>query len=281
MVDVTLICTLIGILVAIVIVLILLSGIKVVREYERGVIYRWGRLLGAKGPGIFYIVPGMDKMVTVDLRIVTVDITSQEAITRDNVTVKVSAVLFYKVEDPIVAVNEVEKFSFAIGQAAMTSLRSLIGQYMLDDLLRNRAQVNERLSEIIHEMCSKWGINVIGVETRDLEIPQTMQRAMAKEAEAERERRGRIIKAEGEYQAIEKLKLAASVIEQNPAALELRRMQMITEVGVEQNTTTIILMPSDFVTLAKSVSDFAKEKFKTFENEPVKPSDTKKSSARS
>ena len=254
----TLVWLMVLLFILLVVVLVLLSGIKVVREYERGVIYRWGRLIGAKGPGIFYVVPGMDKMVKVDLRTITVDIPSQEAITRDNVTVKVSAVLFYKVEKPVVAVNDVEKYAFAITQAAMTSLRSIIGQYMLDELLRNRSQVNARLSEIIHEMCSKWGINVIGVETRDLEIPQTMQRAMAKEAEAERERRGRIIKAEGEFQAIEKLKEAAKVIEQNPAALELRRMQMITEVGVEQNTTTIILMPSDFVTLARSISDLAK-----------------------
>jgi len=256
--PVTLVWLMVLLFILFVVVLVLLSGIKVVREYERGVIYRWGRLTGAKGPGIFYVVPGMDKMVKVDLRTITVDIPSQEAITRDNVTVKVSAVLFYKVEKPVVAVNDVEKYGFAISQAAMTSLRSIIGQYMLDELLRNRTQVNGRLSEIIHEMCSKWGINVIGVETRDLEIPQTMQRAMAKEAEAERERRGRIIKAEGEFQAIEKLKEAAKVIEQNPAALELRRMQMITEVGVEQNTTTIILMPSDFVTLARSISDLAK-----------------------
>jgi regulator of protease activity HflC (stomatin/prohibitin superfamily) len=245
-------------LIAIVIVLIIASGVRVVREYERGVIYRLGRLLGAKGPGLFYIVPGLDKMVKVDQRVVTVDIPSQEAITRDNVTVKVSAVLFYKVENPVVAINDVEAYAYAVGQAAMTSLRSLIGQYILDDLLRKRTQVNTRLSEIIHGMCSKWGIDVIGVETRDLEIPKVMQRAMA----AERERRGRIIKAEGEFQAIEKLRKAAEVIEQNPASLELRRMQMITEVGVEQNTTTIILMPSDFVTMAKSISEIALGKTK-------------------
>jgi regulator of protease activity HflC (stomatin/prohibitin superfamily) len=249
-------------LIAIVIVLIFASGIRVVREYERGVIYRLGRLLGAKGPGVFYIIPGFDKMVKVDQRVVTVDIPSQEAITRDNVTVKVSAVLFYKVENPVVAVNDVEAYAYAVAQAAMTSLRSLIGQYILDDLLRKRTQVNTRLSEIIHGMCSKWGIDVIGVETRDLEIPKVMQRAMAKEAEAERERRGRIIKAEGEFQAIEKLRKAAEVIEQNPASLELRRMQMITEVGVEQNTTTIILMPSDFVTMAKSISEIGLGKTK-------------------
>ncbi len=267
----TLVLLMVLLFILLVVMLILLSGVKVVREYERGVVYRWGRLLGAKGPGMFYIVPGLDKMVKVDLRTITVDIPSQEAITRDNVTVKVSAVLFYKVEKPVVAVNDVEKYAFAISQAAMTSLRSIIGQYMLDELLRNRTQVNARLSEIIHEMCSKWGINVIGVETRDLEIPQTMQRAMAKEAEAERERRGRVIKAEGEFQAIDKLKEAAKVIEQNPAALELRRMQMITEVGVEQNTTTIILMPSDFVTLARSISDFARERISTV-TKPAGPS---------
>lgn len=256
-----------GILVIILflVVPILMSGIRIVREYERGVIYRWGRLLGAKGPGLFYIIPAMDKMVKVDLRVVTVDIPSQEAITRDNVTVKVSAVLFYKVQDPVIAVNEVEHYGFAISQAAMTSLRSLIGQYMLDDLLRNREEVNRRLHEIIHEMCAKWGINVMGCETRDLEIPPSMQRAMAKEAEAERERRSRVIKAEGEFQAIEKLKRASQVIEESPASLELRRMQMITEVGTEQNTLTVVLMPSDFVTLARTLSDIGSGKLKLSE----------------
>lgn len=260
------------IFILLIVLLIVASGIRIVREYERGVIYRWGRLLGAKGPGLFYIIPMADSMVKVDLRTITVDIPPQEAITRDNVTVKVNAVLFYKVGDPKTAVNDVENYRFAILQAAQTTLRSIIGQYMLDDMLRNRDQVNDKLKGIIHEMCTKWGINVIGVETRDLEIPKTMQRAMAKEAEAEREKRARTIKADGELAAITKLKDAADAILKNPAVLELRRMQMITEVGVEQNTTTIILMPSEFVTFARSISELAKEMTQAKQQDETKQS---------
>jgi regulator of protease activity HflC (stomatin/prohibitin superfamily) len=245
-------------LLVLVVALFLMAGIRVVKEYERGVIFRIGRLIGAKGPGLFFVIPVLDRMRVIDLRVRTVDIPPQESMTRDNVTVRVNAVLYYKVSDPMKAVNEVENYQVAVSQAAQTTLRNVIGQYMLDDLLKNRDVVNNKLKGIIDEMSDPWGIKVVEVETKDLEIPTTMQRAMAKEAEAEREKRARLIKAQGELEATEKLKVAADDIVQNPAILELRRMQMITEVGIEQNTTTIILMPSEFVTFAKSIGDLAK-----------------------
>jgi regulator of protease activity HflC (stomatin/prohibitin superfamily) len=251
------ICGSLTLVIIFLLVVILLAGIRVVKEYERGVIFRIGRLHGAKGPGLFFVIPVLDRMRVIDLRVRTVDVPPQESMTRDNVTVRVNAVLYYKVADPLKAVNEVENYQVAVSQAAQTTLRNVIGQYMLDDLLKNRDVVNGRLKTIIDEMSDPWGIKVVEVETKDLEIPSTMQRAMAKEAEAEREKRARIIKAEGELEATKKLSVAADDILKNPAILELRRMQMITEVGVEQNTTTIILMPSEFVTFAKSIGDLA------------------------
>jgi regulator of protease activity HflC (stomatin/prohibitin superfamily) len=250
-------CGTIGFMFVLLLIVIVLAGIRVVKEYERGVIFRLGRLIGAKGPGLFFVIPVLDRMRVIDLRIRTVDIPPQESMTRDNVTVRVNAVLYYKVSDPLKAVNDVENYAVATSQGAQTTLRNVIGQYMLDDLLKNRDVVNGRLKAIIDEMSDPWGIKVVEVETKDLEIPSTMQRAMAKEAEAEREKRARIIKAEGELEATKKLSFAADDILKNPAILELRRMQMITEVGVEQNTTTIILMPSEFITFAKSISDLS------------------------
>lgn len=251
-------CGTIGFMFVLLLIVIVLAGIRVVKEYERGVIFRLGRLIGAKGPGLFFVIPVLDRMRVIDLRIRTVDIPPQESMTRDNVTVRVNAVLYYKVADPLKAVNDVENYAVATSQGAQTTLRNVIGQYMLDDLLRNRDVVNSRLKAIIDEMSDPWGIKVVEVETKDLEIPKSMQRAMAKEAEAEREKRARIIKDQGELEATKKLAVAAGDILKNPAILELRRMQMITEVGVEQNTTTIILMPSEFVTFAKSISDLSK-----------------------
>jgi regulator of protease activity HflC (stomatin/prohibitin superfamily) len=251
------ICGSLTLVIIFLLVVLLLTSIRVVKEYQRGVIYRIGRLHGAKGPGLFFVIPVLDRMRVIDLRVRTVDVPPQESMTRDNVTVRVNAVLYYKVADPLKAVNEVENYQVAVSQAAQTTLRNVIGQYMLDDLLKNRDVVNGKLKIIIDEMSDPWGIKVVEVETKDLEIPSTMQRAMAKEAEAEREKRARIIKAEGELEATKKLSIAADDILKNPAILELRRMQMITEVGVEQNTTTIILMPSEFVTFAKSIGDLA------------------------
>jgi regulator of protease activity HflC (stomatin/prohibitin superfamily) len=251
-------CGTVGFIILLLIAGIVISGIRVVKEYERGVIFRIGRLIGAKGPGLFFVIPVLDRMRVIDLRVRTVDVPPQESMTRDNVTVRVNAVLYYKVGDPLKAVNEVENYGVAVSQAAQTTLRNVIGQYMLDDLLRKRDMVNKRLKDIIDEMSDPWGIKVVEVETKDLEIPVSMQRAMAKEAEAEREKRARLIKAQGELEATEKLRVAADDIVKNPAILELRRMQMITEVGIEQNTTTIILMPSEFVTFARSITDLSK-----------------------
>ena len=234
----------------------LLGGIRVVKEYERGVIFRLGRLIGAKGPGIFYVVPGIDTMVVIDLRTITVDVPKQEVITSDNIPIEVNAVLYYNVQDPNTAVNKVEKYRIAISQGAQTTVRNVIGQHSLNEILTNRELINSEIRKIIDEMSDPWGIKVTAVETKDVNIPKDMQRAMAKEAEAVREKKARIIKAEGEFAATEKLKDAALIIKQNPSILELRRMQMVTEVGMEKNTTTIILMPSEFVSAAKGIGEF-------------------------
>jgi len=266
-------------IVLVLIFIILLSGIRVVKEYERAVIFRLGKFDGVKGPGIFFIIPLLDTMQKVDLRVVTVDIPPQEAITKDNVTVKVNAVLYYKISNPKTAIIDVENHGKAISQAAQTTVRSITGQYELDELLKNRNTVNERLREIIDEMSDPWGIKVTGVETKDLIIPVTMQRAMAKEAEAEREKRSRLIKAQAELESASKLAVAAEQISRNPSILELRRLQMISEVGIEQNTTTIILMPSEFVTFAKSVGDAAREFSQRFLNDGGSEKKSKKLSA--
>ncbi len=257
--ELGIICWLFILLLVIIIMLVALSGIRVVKEYEKAVIFRLGKFKGVKGPGLFYVVPVFDSMRKVDLRVVTVDVPPQEAITKDNVTVKVDAVLYYKVTSPKIAIIDVENYKMAISKAAQTSVRSIIGQYSLDELLKNRDAVNDRLAKIIDEMSDPWGIKVASVETKDLIIPESMQRAMAKEAEAEREKRSRLIKADAELESSSKLAEAAEEISKNPAVLELRRLQMISEVGIEQNTTTIILMPSEFISFAKSISDAAKE----------------------
>jgi regulator of protease activity HflC (stomatin/prohibitin superfamily) len=252
------ICATIGLTAGIATAAVVIPGIRVFKEYERAVIYRYGKLVGIKGPGLCWITPGINSMHVVDLRVRTEDIQPQESMTRDNVTVRVNAVLYYKVIDPIKAVNEVEGYDFATIRGAQTTLRNVIGQYKLDDLLKNRELINARLREIIDKLTDPWGIKVLAVEIMDLEIPTSMQRAMAKEAEAEREKRARLIKAQGELEATKKLKLAADEIIKNPAVLELRRMQMITEVGSDQNTSTIFFVPSEFVTFARSIGDLAK-----------------------
>jgi regulator of protease activity HflC (stomatin/prohibitin superfamily) len=237
------------------IVVIGLTGIRVVKEYERGVIFRLGRLVGTKGPGIFYVIPGIDSMVKIDLRIITVDVPKQEVITSDNIPIEVNAVLYYKVQEPQAAVNNVERYKNAIAQGAQTTIRNVVGQHQLDELLTKRELINEQVREIIDEMSDPWGIKVTSVETKDVNLPESMQRAMAKEAEAEREKRARIIKAEGELIATNKLENAAKVIRENPSILELRRMQMVSEVGTENNTTTIVLLPSEFVSMAKGFGE--------------------------
>lgn len=234
---------------------LIISGFKIDKEYQRSVIFRLGRYAGVKGPGLYWIIPFVDTRRRIDMRTMTVDIESQETVTKDSVTIRVNAVLYFRINEPEKAVIQVVDFMNATYQAALTALRNVIGQHNLDETLKDRETINLAIKEIVEEITDKWGLTVDYIEMKDVEIPESMQRAMAKEAEAIREKRSRIIKAEGEFDASMKLKDAAQFIEENPAALELRRMQMISEVGAEQNTTTIILMPSDFVTMAKSIGD--------------------------
>jgi regulator of protease activity HflC (stomatin/prohibitin superfamily) len=219
------------------------SAIKVVQEYERGVIFRLGRLIGAKGPGLFFIIPIIDRMVKVDLRVVTLDVPSQEAITRDNVTVKVNAVVFFRVVDPSAAVVIVEDFKRATWNIAQTTLRNVLGQSELDELLSNREEINQKLQEIIDETTEPWGVKVSIVEVKDVELPQGMQRAMAKQAEAEREKRAKIVHAEGEFDAAKNLSEAAKLMSANPVSIQLRYLQTLTEISVEKNSTIIFPVP--------------------------------------
>jgi regulator of protease activity HflC (stomatin/prohibitin superfamily) len=224
------------------------SAIKITREYERGVIFRLGRLIGAKGPGIFFIIPGVDKMLRISLRLVTLDIPPQDVITRDNVSIKVNAVVYFRVIDPNKAVVEVENYLYATSQLAQTTLRSVVGQAELDELLSQRDKINLRLQDILDKHTEPWGIKVSLVETKQVDLPEEMRRAIARQAEAERERRAKIIHAEGEAQAAQKLAEAANVLGVNPAALQLRFLQTLTEVATEKNSTTIFPVPIDLLT---------------------------------
>ncbi|MDT8305020.1 MAG: slipin family protein [Anaerolineae bacterium] len=223
------------------------SAIRVVQEYERGVIFRLGRVQGPKGPGLFFIIPWIDRMRKVDLRTITLDVPSQEAISADNVTVRVNAVVYYRVVDPVAAVIQIEDYNRATWQIAQTSLRNVIGQSDLDQLLGEREAVNARLQHIIDEATEPWGIKVSIVEVKDVELNTQMIRAMARQAEAERERRAKIIHAEGEMQAAEKLSDAARIMSGEPGAMTLRYLQTLLEIGVEQNTTTIFPVPVDLI----------------------------------
>jgi regulator of protease activity HflC (stomatin/prohibitin superfamily) len=236
-------------LIAAVILLIILivAAVKVVQEYERGVIFRLGRLQGAKGPGLFLIIPLVDRMIKVDLRVVTLDIPTQEAITRDNVTVRVNAVAYFRVLDPSNAIVQVEDYHRATWQIAQTSLRSVLGQSDLDELLIHRDEINQKLQRIIDEQTEPWGIKVSIVEVKDVELPDSMKRAMARQAEAEREKRAKIIHAEGEFNAAQQLQDAAGVMSQEPAALQLRYLQTLTEIAVEKNSTIIFPVPIEFL----------------------------------
>ena len=236
-----------GLFVIVVLVGLVLSAIKIVQEYERGVIFRLGRLVGARGPGLFFIIPIFDRMVRVDLRTVTLDIPTQEAITKDNVTVKVNAVAYFNVVDPEKAIVKVEDYRRATWQIAQTSLRSVLGQSELDELLARREEINSKLQRIIDEQTEPWGIKVSIVEVKDVELPDTMKRAMAAQAEAEREKRAKIIHAEGEFQASQTLAQAAAIIGREPSALQLRYLQTLTEISVEKNSTIIFPMPIDIV----------------------------------
>jgi regulator of protease activity HflC (stomatin/prohibitin superfamily) len=248
------------------------SGVKIDREYERGVIFRLGRLSNIKGPGLYWIIPAVDQKAKVDIRTKTVDIEPQETVTADSVTIRVNAVLYYRIIDPNKAITRVENYQMAVYQTAMTSLRNVVGQNILDDILQKRDLINFKVQEIVDEVTEPWGIAVERVETKDVEIPPTMQRAMAKEAEAIREKRARIIKAEAEQESSLKLGEASKSIMANPAALELRRLQMLTEIGAENNTTTILMMPSDFISLAKQWSEALQQQTSvSLQEHPIPP----------
>ena len=231
-----------------VVVLYLLNCIKVLREYERGVIFRLGRVLAQpKGPGLIFVFAPIDRMLRVSLRLVTLDIPPQDVITKDNVSVKVNAVVYFRVMDPLKAIIEVQDFLYATSQLAQTTLRSVLGEVELDDLLSKREKLNAHLQEILDKHTDPWGIKVANVEVKHVDLPQEMQRAMARQAEAERERRAKIINAEGEFQAAQKLGEAADIIDAHPAALQLRYLQTLVEIGVEKNTTIVFPLPVDML----------------------------------
>ena len=233
--------------VAVFALIVFFSAVKVVQEYERGVVFRLGRLVGPRGPGLILLIPFIERMQKVDLRTVTMDIPAQEVITRDNVTVRVNAVAYFRVLDPNAAVVNVADYIRATSQIAQTTLRSVLGQSALDDLLSEREKINQELQRIIDEQTEPWGIKVSIVEVKDVELPQSMQRAMARQAEAEREKRAKIIHAEGEFQASQQLAEAAEVINRNPVTIQLRYLQTLTEIGAEKNTTVVFPLPIDLI----------------------------------
>ena len=228
-------------------IIILSNAIRILREYERGVVFRLGRLIGVKGPGIIFLIPIVDKMVKVSLRTVVMDVPPQDIITKDNVSIKVNAVVYFRVVQPDKAVVEVENYLFATSQLSQTTLRSILGQSALDELLAERDKINSSLQKIIDTHTEPWGIKVSNVEVKQIDLPVEMQRAMARQAEAERERRAKVIHAEGEFQASQKLADAANVIQDHPMALQLRFLQTLTEVASEKNSTTIFPIPIDLI----------------------------------
>ena len=246
------------VIIAIIIVIIALAGIRIANQYQRAVVFRLGRYQGLRGPGPYWLIPLAEWQRRVDLRTVTAAVEQQETITKDNVPVKINAVVWYRIFDPMKAIMEVRSVDNAVIQVALTTLRTGIGQYSLDDVLKEQENVSETIGQKIDAVTEPWGVKVERVEMKNVEIPELMQRAIAQEAEALREKRARIIKAQAELEAAEQLRRASEIIMQNPAGLELRRMQMITEVGAEQNTMTIVMMPSEFVAMARSIADSVK-----------------------
>lgn len=236
-----------------------MSAIRVLREYERGVIFRLGRFLSVKGPGLIILIPGIDKMVKVTLRTVALDIPPQDVITKDNVSIKVSAVVYFKVIAPDRSIIQVEDYLYATSQLSQTTLRSILGESELDDILSEREKINEHLQSVIDKHTDAWGIKVALVEVKQIDLPQGMQRAMARQAEAERERRAKVIAAEGEFQASKKLTDAAAVIEKHPVAIQLRYLQTLVEIAAEKNSTTIFPIPMDLLT---PFMELAKKKLK-------------------
>ncbi len=243
-----------------VITLILLSGVKIAQEYQRAIVFRLGRFQSIKGPGLYLLIPLIERQQKVDIRTRTVDLEQQETITKDSVTIKVNAVLWFKVINPESAIIQVADYNKAVYQFSVTALRNIIGQHTLDEVLREREQINNTLQQIVDSTTEPWGIKIEMVEMKDVEIPEGMQRAMAREAEAIREKRARIVKAEAELEASIKLTQGAKVMEGSPVAIELRRMQMLSEIGIDNNTTTIMLIPSDFTNAAKSFSEYISKK---------------------
>ena len=236
------------------IVAILIAAVRIVKEYERGVIFRLGRVIGAKGPGLFFIIPIIDRMVKVTLQTVTLDIKPQDIITKDNVTVRVNAVTYFNVVDPIRAVVAIQDYRFGTSQVAQTTLRSVIGQAQLDELLVNRDEINQRLQKIIDDLTNPWGVKVTLVEVKDVELPQAMRRAMARQAEAERERRAKVIHAHGELEAAETLGRAAEVLEVHPAAMQLRVLSTMSEIATDRNSTLIFPLPVELLRLVDTLS---------------------------
>ena len=229
-------------------IVFIVSGVKILKEYERAVVFRLGRLVASRGPGIIYVIPLIEKMQRIELRTVTMDVPPQDVITKDNVSVKVSAVLYFRVIDPNRAVVDVADYLFATSQLAQTTLRSVCGQAELDELLAEREKINTRIQEILDAQTDPWGIKVVVVEVKQIDLPQEMQRAIARQAEAERERRAKVINAEGEFQAAQKLADASTIISQHPMALQLRFLQTLTEIASENNSTTIFPLPIDLIT---------------------------------
>lgn len=229
------------------IVILLLSGVRILYEYERGVVFRLGRVVGSKGPGFKWIIPMVDKLVKVSLRVITMDVPPQDVITKDNVSVKVNAVVYFKVVEPIKAIIEVENYLYATSQLAQTTLRSVLGQVELDDLLAEREKLNLKLQEVLDKQTDAWGIKVTMVEVKYVDLPQEMQRAMAKQAEAERERRAKVISAEGEYQASTKLAEASDILSQNPMSLQLRYLQSLIEMSSEKSSTVVFPLPIELL----------------------------------
>ncbi|MEO8150238.1 MAG: slipin family protein [Bacteroidia bacterium] len=241
---------------------LMISGFRIAQEYQRAVVFRLGRFQSVKGPGLYWIIPFIERQQRVDIRTKTVDLEQQETITKDSVTIKVNAVLWFKITNPEDAIIKVADYNKAVYQFSVTALRNIIGQHSLDEVLREREQINGTLQKIVDTTTEPWGIKIEMVEMKDVEIPEAMQRAMAREAEAIREKRARIVKAEAELEASIKLTLGAKEMEGSPIALELRRMQMLSEIGIDNNTTTVILMPSDFTNAAKSFTELVNIKKK-------------------
>jgi regulator of protease activity HflC (stomatin/prohibitin superfamily) len=248
----------------IILTIIILSGLRIAQEYQRAIVFRLGRFQSVKGPGLYWLIPFIERQQKIDIRTKTVDLEQQETITKDSVTIKVNAVLWFKIVNPEYSILKVADYNKAVYQFSVSALRNIIGQHSLDEVLREREQINSTLQKIVDETTEPWGVKIEMVEMKDVEIPEGMQRAMAREAEAIREKRARIVKAEAELEASIKLTQGAQQMEGTPIALELRRMQMLSEIGIDNNTTTIVLVPSDFTNAAKSFTELVNRK-KTIE----------------